>query len=600
MGNGGSEDSPKFDDVSRPWESFGPGQLDRLTDPAGMAPFFASENLRAAPLPTLVLLYHPDLRRIGEACSLGDLTAGRPVELSRLDPVFYTPACYLTNSLGDGRISRTPVTLRMDEQGSVDFSFDGNRVRLAIGDVACVSGHRVDAGQLARGVILNLQDAVLLWLGWLPPPDPLRPDHGMIGFSPAMARLRDDIDAVSRHHTPVLIRGETGVGKELVARAIHAASLRASRPFLAVNMAAVAPSAAASELFGHKRGAFTDAVHAHDGYFGAAHTGTLFMDEIGETPQAVQPLLLRALNDRQIQPVGGAPHAVDLRLITATDADLEREVALGRFRDALLHRIAAWTIDVPPLRQRRDTIPVLFMHFLARQLADLGASHRVLPPPMGELPWLSLRQMRELMDYAWPGNIRQLRNLASEMAIRSSSHAVAELPASLYRPFPHHRKAPSGGHEFADRRAPSGAHERREASGPGGSRELGGPGRLPSSPRELDPLRSTGAFEVQRTPPGRLSDDQVAAALEAADFNISATARDLRIAKNSLVARMATITALPRAADLDRRSIEAALAIRGGSLVAAARHLRVGEHALRLRLAELAAEACGGPDRIDD
>ncbi len=243
---------------------------------------------------------------------------------------------------------------------------------------------------------------------------------------------------------------------------------------------------------------------------------------------------------------------------------------------------------------------MLFMHFLAHQLAELGASHRLLPPAMGEPPWLSLRQMRELMDHPWPGNIRQLRNFASEMAIRSFSRAVAELPASLYRPFPSHRKAPSGGHDLADRRAPSGGHERREASGPGGSRELGGPGRLPSSPRELDPLRSTGAFEVQRTPPGRLSDDQVVAALEAADFNISATARDLRIAKNSLVARMATISTLPRAAELDRDAIEAALASHDGSFLVAARQLRVGEHALRLRLAELAGAAHGGAGHLDD
>lgn len=600
MANGASDELPLGIPPASERRGFGHGPLDPDTNPDGIASRCPPGPLPGTPVPTLVLLYHPDLRRIGEACCLGGLAVGRPANLSRSEPVFYTPTCQLTDSLGDARISRTPVVLQMDAEGTLELSFDRDRVRLSVDGVDCASGQRIDANQLAHGVVLNLQDAVLLWLGWLARTDPLRPDHGMIGTSPAMVRLRDDIDAVSRHHTPVLIRGETGVGKELVARAVHAASRRAARQFLAVNMAAVAPSAAASELFGHKRGAFTDAVNSHDGYFGAAHTGTLFLDEIGETPAAVQPLLLRALNDGQIQPVGGTLHAVDVRLIAATDADLEREVTLGRFRDALLHRIAAWTIDVPPLRQRRETIPVIFIHYLARQLADLGASQRLLPPELHDPPWLSLRQMRELMDYPWPGNVRQLRNVASEMAIRSFFRPAAELPTSLNRPLPLRRKAPSGGHELPDRRAPSGGHERREPSAPGGFRDLGDLETPLSGPRGFDPTRSTGAFEVARTAPGRLSDEEVVSALEAANFNISATARSLRIAKNSLIARMATIARLPRAADLDRSAIDTALAMHGGSFLAAARELRVGEHALRLRLAELQALARGDEGRSGD
>jgi two-component system nitrogen regulation response regulator GlnG len=176
----------------------------------------------------------------------------------------------------------------------------------------------------------------------------------------------------------VLLRGETGTGKELAARALHDAGPRRRRGFLAVNMGAVPPTLAAAELFGAARGAFTGADQKRIGYFTRADGGTLFLDEIGETPAEVQILLLRALDNREIQPVGGGdPQPVDVRLIAATDADLEGAMAAVRFRSTLLHRLSGYEIFLPQLRDRREDFGRLFLHFLSQELEATGQTGRL-------------------------------------------------------------------------------------------------------------------------------------------------------------------------------------------------------------------------------
>jgi DNA-binding NtrC family response regulator len=221
----------------------------------------------------------------------------------------------------------------------------------------------------------------------------------MVGDSSGMRRVTDLIQRVAKSDASVLILGETGTGKELVARALHAQSGRG--PFVAVNCAAVAPNLLESELFGHMRGAFTDAKSVRRGLFLEASGGTLFLDEVGEMPLEMQAKLLRVLQERTVRPVGSdTEHAFDVRIITATHRDLGDAVATGSFREDLFYRINVVSIDVPPLRERGNDVLKLASHFL-RQAADrTGQALRHLSPPVAD----------RMLAYEWPGNVRELEN----------------------------------------------------------------------------------------------------------------------------------------------------------------------------------------------
>jgi PAS domain S-box-containing protein len=229
----------------------------------------------------------------------------------------------------------------------------------------------------------------------------------LIGKSPAMERVYQQIRDVARVDATVLIEGETGTGKELVARAIHAAGQRKDRPFVAVNCAGLTESLLASQLFGHKRGAFTGAIDDQQGLFEAANGGTLLLDEIGDIPMVVQTQLLRVLQEREIVRLGETrPRKIDVRLLAATHRSLSEEASRGSFRSDLFYRIRVARIHVPPLRERREDIPLLAGSFLA-QIA-LASGKRVGA--------FSQDALRLLMDYPWPGNVRELRS-AIEFAV---------------------------------------------------------------------------------------------------------------------------------------------------------------------------------------
>ncbi len=224
----------------------------------------------------------------------------------------------------------------------------------------------------------------------------------LIGRSAAMCAVREQIARVAPTGATVLILGETGTGKELVARAIHNGSRRAGKPFVAVNCAALSETLLESELFGHERGAFTGADRARQGLFEAAHRGTLFLDEAGEMPLALQTKLLRVLMDGQVLRVGAAaPRAVDVRIIAATHRDLPQRIQDGRFREDLYYRLAVIPLKIPPLRERRDDIPLLVEHFLRQVATTMGISPRDISPCA----------MEKLVRYRFPGNVRELRNL---------------------------------------------------------------------------------------------------------------------------------------------------------------------------------------------
>jgi anaerobic nitric oxide reductase transcription regulator len=225
-------------------------------------------------------------------------------------------------------------------------------------------------------------------------------------------QLRREARTVAPSDLPVLILGETGVGKELIARLIHHHSTRADEPMVHINCAALPEALAESELFGHVRGAFSGAADDRIGKFELAHEGTLFLDEVGELPLAVQGKLLRALQSGEIQRLGSdRAHRVNVRLITATNRDLKQEVLDGRFRIDLYHRLSVYPLVVPPLRERGDDVLLLAGYFLERNQRRLGVRGVRLSPAASA--WLE--------RYAWPGNVRELEHVVSRAIIRALS-----------------------------------------------------------------------------------------------------------------------------------------------------------------------------------
>ena len=253
--------------------------------------------------------------------------------------------------------------------------------------------------------------------------------EAIIGKSRAMHQVYKAIGRVAPTDALVLLRGESGTGKELVARALYQHSSRSKRPFLAVNCVAIPETLLESELFGFERGAFTGAVHRRIGKIEQAAGGTVFLDEIGDMPMSVQAKLLRLLQEKQIERLGGAgPIAVDVRIIAATNRDLEAATAEGRFRKDLYYRLNVVTLHLPALRERKDDVPHLVRHFVEDIARELGHS----PPPV------TANALERLSAYTWPGNVRELQNLLRKMLIlgRGAAIRAEDVERALAGPVP--------------------------------------------------------------------------------------------------------------------------------------------------------------------
>ena len=516
-------------------------ELEELRADTLPVPGDASAYARLARLPALTIQLHPRLDRVGERVRLEDLRrSGGSAALSRLEPDFAPPARPgHQRPLATAFLSRRPVVLTSRPGGAiaVDAGETGSSVLV---DGVPLEGTRVlDAEDVARGVTLVLAGRVVLVLDLQDvlsagSAEPL----GMVGTSPALEAVRERVRRIAGSSAPVLLRGETGTGKELVARAIHAVGPRADQPFVAVNMGAVPASLAASELFGHARGAFSGASASRRGFFERADGGILFLDEVGETPPDAQTALLRALETGEIQQVGAErTRHVDVRLVAATDADLEAAMEAGSFRAPLYYRLTAQEIAVPALRDRRCDIGVLLLSFLREELERRGRLEALTDPASDKQPWLGAHLVARLTRYRWPGNVRQLRNVACHLA------SLADDPAPLAADDPDlDRLLPNAGTTPAD----SGVSQRRALCD--------------------------------------IPEEEVEAALDAESYRLGRAARRLGVSRpalNTLVDRHPT---LRRPVNIPVQELAACLRRCDGDVEAAARELRVSERGLKLRL----------------
>jgi two-component system, NtrC family, nitrogen regulation response regulator GlnG len=505
-------------------------------------------------VPALTLLFHPDLRRVGERVILGEIPLGREALVGRQEPELCRPGSAAGRPLADRHVSRHPLRFQPAPQGGIVLRVDGSRTRVTADGVPVLTARELSAAEVGRGVVLVLSDRIVLLLHVLRslPAEPAE-RFGLMGASQGIARVRWEVRRVADLDVPVLLRGETGTGKELVAQALHEAGPRRNGPFVGVNLGALPPSLVASELFGAVKGAYTGSVQGQEGYFRRAHGGTLFLDEVGEAPPEVQVMLLRALETREIHPVGSqAPQRVDVRVVAATDSDLEEKVRREQFRAPLLHRLAGYEIWMPPLRERRDDIGRLLLHFLAQELAAVGERLQLDADP--ETPtadlWLPPELVARLARYDWPGNVRQLRNVARQLVIGSRGLPRLEAGPAVERLLDERPSAPV-------------PHD--------SSTEI--PVRLPE--------------EGARRKPGEVSEGELLDVLRACRWDLQAAARALRISRTSLYALIEASPNVRKAGDLRPEEIARCWEECGGDLDAMVDRLEVSKKALGRRLREM-------------
>jgi two-component system, NtrC family, nitrogen regulation response regulator GlnG len=511
---------------------------------------FGEDVRSSATAPALTILYHPDVRRVGERVVLSEIVLGREALVSRHDPEFSPPGQASGAPLSDHHISRQPIRFLPAAEGAVTLATAGSRTRVEADGALVLQTREIPAAALWSGVILELSGRIVLLLHLA---SRLLADasarFGLVGENDGLARVRGDVRRVADLDVPVLLRGETGTGKELIAQAIHDAGRRRNGPFAAVNLGAVPPTLVASELFGSVKGAFTGSVQSQEGWFRRAHGGTLFLDEVGEAPAEVQVMLLRALETGEIHPVGSQTTVrVDVRVVAATDANLEERVRREQFRAPLLHRLAGYEIWLPPLRERRDDIGRLLIHFLRQELDTIGEPHLLTPAPDAPTAglWLPPKLVARLARYDWPGNVRQLRNVARQLVIGSRGLPRLEIGPSIERLL----------------------------------RDPGGP-----SP-QVFPIPQPQP-QPDRRKPSEVTGEELITALRTCRWDLQATAEALRISRTSLYALIEADPRIRKTGDLKTEEIVICHQECGGDLNAMVDRLEVSKKALGRRLREM-------------
>jgi two-component system nitrogen regulation response regulator GlnG len=514
----------------------------------------------ATRVPALTVIWAPDTARIGHRVLLSELLAGRDALISRAEPAFAAPDHGIGQGIGqaigqaigqplaDSFLSRQPFRLRPAADGALLLGLAGSRTRVHVDGIELADQRRFEPEQIEAGVCLTLAERIVLLLHYTSARvRPAESDLGLIGASPAMQRVRDDIRRVADVDVPVLVRGESGTGKELVANALHALGPRRDRSLVSVNLGAVPASLAFAELFGAAAGSYTGANRARDGYFRQASRSTLFLDEVGEAARDVQVMLLRALETGEIQPLGAPrPERVDVRLITATDANLDAMVRAGDFRAPLLHRLAGYEIWLPPLRERREDIGRLLLAFVRRELAALGNAGTLDDRDPARPPWLPADLVVRLMRHGWPGNVRELRNVARQLVLGSRGCDTVEPSAQLLQ-----RLGPTATPAPAATPAPD-----------------------PDQP-------------APRRRPADVPESVLIETLAAHDWDIAAAARALNLSRPSMYMLIEKSDGIRTAADLDADEIRRCHEACGGDLDTMVARLRVSRNGLRRRMRDL-------------
>jgi transcriptional regulator with GAF, ATPase, and Fis domain len=475
--------------------------------------------------PTLVIAYHSDLSRVGDRHTLRirgrDATA-----IGRASPDFDgTP-------IADPCVSRNQLSVGWDTYKTAFILHKDPNARRP---VRVVYPEQYEVGTepvlLEPGTLIAIGDRVMLLLQTLPPHVP--DFESQIGFSSAIQATRQAVRQLAHLDTNVLISGEPGVGKEVIAKLLHQIS-RPGRPFLAVNCASLPESLIEQELFGHTRGAFTGAGEPKPGLFRAANTGSLLLDEIGEMPLALQAKLLRVLQEKKVRPVGGTIELpIDTRVIAATNRDLAAAAEDGIFRSDLYSRLEAPFIDVPTLRERRVDIPFLFAHFLIQRAKETPSVGRFIQPANEHTGPVRMAFVERLIRHSWPRNVREVQKCVDAAIVASTESKRLQLPDWRWS-------------DATDDRAVAQAPERK-------------------------------------APLSEIDEARLLAVLQRHDFVARRAAGELQISRTSLDKRMREL-GIPRPSDLTSDAIRQALQENDGDPARAATALRVSTRGLKQQM----------------
>ena len=516
---------------------------EQTLDPLSQAGRHLVDN-EDGPAPTVEIVFHSDLRRIG--CRTLELhICGNDLVIGRHMPLFESPDGFM-QPLDDPCISRQQLTIKWIPGQDAFLVTPCANARRKL-EMWTTDGEPVaPGGPIPPGTVVSVGDRVMLLLTLRS----LRRGQdlmNMVGDCEVTWTLRDKIRGVAAAEGTVLLQGESGAGKELVATAIHDSSKHVRSAMMVVNCAAIPENLLESVLFGHVKGAFTGADSNKDGFFKAAGKGTLFLDEIGELPLALQSKLLRVLQEHKVCPVGALKEEpIHARVVAATNRDLKQEVVEGRFREDLYYRLSALTIRVPPLRERRESIPGLFNHFFRKKTDDHPELERLWrladqhPPPMPQ------EFFKRLFTSPWPGNIRQLWNAVEKVAAENIHTKSFVVPGEL------------------------------EEDGLGATEVTADPVSGLAAPVD----RSARARR------GQLDQQELVALLEKHDFVQRRVAQELGISHTTLDRWMREI-GLRRPRDIPEEELVALAGETGDDLKEMARRLKVSPRGLKLRLASL-------------
>lgn len=481
------------------------------------------------PLHCLTIIWHPELARIGEQA----IITSQNLLLSRYHPLFCKPE-QPGLPLGHGGISRSPLELSIDAQGGVTITVPAGRMLVELDGKEIQGNHYLQPEQISNGAIIGLGRAVLLCLHWLTALPKNNAIDGLIGVGSSTQKARDLIRQVAATDATILLLGETGTGKEVAAQAIHSLSLRKHKPLVNVNMAALNDDLAAADLFGAAKGAYTGAQTARNGFFQEAEGATLFLDEIGNAPASVQPMLLRVLETGDYRPLGAIKDlATTARIIAATDQDLYG----GDFNPALLRRLESFVINLPPLRNRREDLGVLIVHLMqSSSLANIADKN------------LSFTLLTQFATYNWPGNVRQLRHFLKRVLLGIANNEPPSFASLIETP----------------------------------------PQRITYSVEPtnayLHPTALSSVEKKTRKKLNELSEEDVLAALEENEWNIQSAALALGISRPSMYKLMESNSKIRRVEKISAEEVQNAWRMANNDLEVCASLLKTPSEALRRHL----------------